>query len=156
MIFPHRNLKTILNSGFTLVELLVVISVVALLVSLTIISVDSSKKKSRDSRRLSDINEIRNALELFRAANKKFPATLADPGLAPVFIPAIPKDPLTRNNYLYSSMDNCQSFHLGATLEIATSQALNSDNDAAANNTNLCPGSASDFDGTDPLYDIKS
>jgi prepilin-type N-terminal cleavage/methylation domain-containing protein len=57
------------QSGFTLIELLVVIAIIGLLSSITITSLDSAKRKARDSVRISEINEIITALELYATAN---------------------------------------------------------------------------------------
>lgn len=67
------NLKSrILNltSGFTLIEMLVVISIIGILASLTLVSYSGAQKQARDSQRRSDLNQYRNALEAFAASNE--------------------------------------------------------------------------------------
>ena len=51
--------------GFTLVELLVVISIFGILASIGLVSFESSQARSRDAQRKSDLKEIGSALELF-------------------------------------------------------------------------------------------
>ncbi|MBI3379587.1 prepilin-type N-terminal cleavage/methylation domain-containing protein [Candidatus Gottesmanbacteria bacterium] len=53
------------RKGFTLLELLVVISIIAILISLGMTSFSTSQKKGRDAKRKSDIKEVQNALEQY-------------------------------------------------------------------------------------------
>lgn len=99
------------KKGFTLIELLVVISIIGLLSSIVLTSVNSARAKARDARRITDLNQIRTALELYFDANGFYPqsncgwdcndyrlsynsswdALATD--LAP-YLPTLPKDPL--------------------------------------------------------------
>lgn len=56
-----RNKK----SGFTLIELLVVIAIIGLLSSITMASLQQTRVGARDAKRISELNQIRNALELY-------------------------------------------------------------------------------------------
>lgn len=56
------------NLGFTLVELLVVISVIGILASIVLVSFTGSQKQARDTQRRSDLKQYQLALEAF--ANK--------------------------------------------------------------------------------------
>ncbi len=59
--------------GFTLIELLVVISIIGMLSSIVLASLNDARAKARDARRMSDIKQIQNALELYRADNGEYP-----------------------------------------------------------------------------------
>lgn len=53
------------EKGFTLIELLVVIAIIGVLSTLAVVSLNNARQKSRDSKRVSDIKQIQNALELY-------------------------------------------------------------------------------------------
>nr|MDD3720259.1 type II secretion system protein [Candidatus Gracilibacteria bacterium] len=61
------------KKAFTLVELIVVITILAILGSIAFISLQSYTKNARDGQRLSDINNIRKNLELFLTEKGFYP-----------------------------------------------------------------------------------
>lgn len=61
--------------GFTLIELMVAISIIAVIAAVGFTSYTQAQKLSRDSKRKQDLQAIANALELFYADYKRFPAT---------------------------------------------------------------------------------
>jgi prepilin-type N-terminal cleavage/methylation domain-containing protein len=65
----YKNKK----DGFTLIELLVVIAIIALLSSVALIAFMSARQKSRDTKRLSDMTQMNNGLELYFANFKGYP-----------------------------------------------------------------------------------
>ncbi len=64
------------KSAFSLVELLVVISIIALLSTLITISFSNIKRNNRDSKRISDIVEIQIALEAYKFFEGSYPNEL--------------------------------------------------------------------------------
>ncbi|KND51648.1 MAG: hypothetical protein ABA06_00105 [Parcubacteria bacterium C7867-001] len=112
--------------GFTLIELLVVIAIISLFSSIVLSSLSLAQAKARDSRRLTDLRQIVNAIELYRSNNSSYPSTSGSwwgncagfgsratsgatayvPNVAPTYIKVLPTDPkpIAPNNcYLYSS-----------------------------------------------------
>lgn len=94
--------------GFTIVELLVVIVVIAILASLAIASYTGIQQRARDTERQADMRELATALELFRTDNGFYPKwsgfmnsrQWAVPGLAGyVNDPAIFVAPRANNDY---------------------------------------------------------
>lgn len=65
--------------GFTLVELLVVISIISLLSSVVFASVNSARAKGRDAKRFSDLKAIETALQRYYDTNGFYP-TVAESG----------------------------------------------------------------------------
>lgn len=59
--------------GFTLVELLVTISIIGILASITVVSVGSVRQIARDSKRLADIKQLQTAAELYFNSNNSYP-----------------------------------------------------------------------------------
>ncbi len=59
--------------GFTLIELLVVLAIIALLASVIFASMGFIQKKSRDTRRMEDINSIVKALTMYNVGYNRFP-----------------------------------------------------------------------------------
>lgn len=70
-------LKTIkkVQSGFTIIELLIVIAVIAILALLTINNYQGVQAKGRDTTRISDINNIHSKLEEYYNDNSGYPST---------------------------------------------------------------------------------
>ena len=61
------------NKGFTLIELLVVISIIGLLSSVVLASLNSARVKTRDVKRVADLRQVVNALELYNSDNGHYP-----------------------------------------------------------------------------------
>jgi prepilin-type N-terminal cleavage/methylation domain-containing protein len=53
------------KKGFTLIELLVVIAIIGLLATIAIISLNSARRNSRDTRRISDMKQLQTAMEMY-------------------------------------------------------------------------------------------
>jgi prepilin-type N-terminal cleavage/methylation domain-containing protein len=65
------------KKGFTMIELLVVISIIGILAALALVSFTSSQKQARDTKRKSDIKQYQNLLEGFaNKTNGTFPSRI--------------------------------------------------------------------------------
>ena len=71
----HRRKKTALKKifGFSLTELLIVISIIGILMSITIVGFKSIKAKARDGQRKTDLSSMQAGLESFYMVNKEYP-----------------------------------------------------------------------------------
>lgn len=118
---------TPIKSGFTLLEILVTISIIVLILSLSIVSYNQVFITSRDSTRKSDIQIISNALEQYNSNKGSYPNSTAN--LSPYLNP-VPKDPKTKGSYIYIASPSaclvsnenppvppCTSYILKTTLE---------------------------------------
>ena len=62
------------TSGFTIVELLIVIVVIAILATITVVAYNGIQARARDAKRDSDIAYITKILELYYIDNGEYPA----------------------------------------------------------------------------------
>jgi general secretion pathway protein G len=87
--------------GFTMVELLVVITIIGVLTAAAASTYSTIQAKARDTRRRADIDEIRKAMELYYVGGTSTPYkapidTMFDSGI-------IPKDPKPTGKYNFRS-----------------------------------------------------
>ncbi len=114
------------RKGFTLIELLVVIAVIGILASVILVGLSGARARGRDARRLGDIKQVQNGLELYFSANGKYPATsdwatfsneLKSGGTGgSLGISTVPDDPDTTRHYGYCAIST-NRYIVGATLE---------------------------------------
>ena len=63
--------------GFTLIELLVVIAIIGILSSIVLASLNTSRLKARDARRMADMNTLQKALALYNDNHGGYPVAAA-------------------------------------------------------------------------------
>ncbi len=96
------------SKGFTLVELLVVITILAILMTIGIAVYSGVQKNARDVRRKTDLRSIKVALELYYQTNGKYPnrdwvySTTAQPWIPELtsdyMSQGVPTDPFNSGN----------------------------------------------------------
>ena len=111
------------RGGFTLVELLVVMTIIAILLGLGLVSYQGAHKSARDGRRKADLEEIRSALEMYRADESSYPTASGDvdsalSGPLTGYL-EISNDSLPDQNYYYSGSGS--TYELCTALEIGGS-----------------------------------
>lgn len=107
--------------GFTLIELMVVISILAILVAIGVTSYSTIRKNSRDSIRKSDLHSIQNALEQYYGKNETYTtiSTLSDAGYFPKGVPTDPKNDCEYEG-ISSLTTSSASYNICAYLEGST------------------------------------
>lgn len=115
------------QSGFSLIELLVVATIIIVLTTIGLVSFQSAGRNSRDAKRKADLETVRQALVLYRADLGDYPSgtnygTMTNTliGLDYLTSPA-PSDPknVSPNVYTYSSTTGAD-FCVCASMENAT------------------------------------
>lgn len=155
------------NTGFTLVELLIVVVIIAVLSSIGFVSYSEFNKNARDVKRLSDLKFIQSALEQYYGDNFNYPQAITgdvcgdgtisnpvDDGCflikgSKTYVNELPKDPLSSNTqYQYTavpsgcnnSADNlCTSYCLHAKVEQSRNVKTDFNCDNASYNLNIAP-----------------
>jgi len=104
------------EKAFTFVELLVVVTIIAVLAGVAVVSFTNTSRRSRDTRRKLDIENIRSALELCRTETGSYPLSIYDDIVCggETYLSDTPKDPK------YDSPDDKYSY----TRSSATSYSI--------------------------------
>jgi prepilin-type N-terminal cleavage/methylation domain-containing protein len=97
MIVQKRLPLFRLQAGFTFVELLVVITIIGVIIASAIVAYTSITIRSRDVRRRSDLEAIRQSLEMCRSLTGAYPASIETnvscSPTGPILMSVIPSDP---------------------------------------------------------------
>ena len=132
------------RSGFTLIEMLIVIAIIGILASIVLVGLGPIQRRGRDARRQADLRQVQNALELYYnkcgyypgnaesgrdcsgyvAANGWESMTEALTG-SDIGINNIPNDPSSGKDYEYAANGSGSSYVIGATLEDEQNPSLN-------------------------------
>ena len=110
------------QSGFTIVELLIVIVVIAILAAISIVAYNGISQRARDAERTQELSSIRKALSMYYVDKGGYPTcsgttyvagapsdangatTCLTSALVPTYISSIPTDPKNTgaNSYFYA------------------------------------------------------
>lgn len=118
------------NNGFSLIELIVVITIIMIVSAIAVMNFAAANAKSRDGRRTADLEKIRQALEFYKEAVGTYPAALAS--LVPAYVQALPADPQpTKYVYVYTRGVTAYTYTLDAYLEVVGGASVGTDCAAA-------------------------
>ena len=143
------------KQGFTIIEILIVVAIIGLLASVVLVGLGSFRTRGRDARRIADLRETQNALELYYTKFQKYTPlgggdswtsltnSLVNAGIG---ISSISNDPLYPDKtYRYGVSGDGQNYVLAATLEDASNPGLKDDPDSTLYN----------IDCADPVYCVQ-
>ncbi len=137
------------KKGFTILELLVVIAIIGVLSSIVLVSVQNSRAKARDAKRVEEMKSIQAALEIYRSNVGTYPA-IADSSITEstalaaalsTYIPSI------SNDFVYTGLSTsgvvaaCGGYHLAIALE-NSHVVLASDRDQSSRNGSVLAATA--------------
>ncbi|HET7617191.1 MAG TPA: prepilin-type N-terminal cleavage/methylation domain-containing protein [Vicinamibacterales bacterium] len=84
------------NAGFTLVELLVVISLISILAAMGLVQYKNSIVRSQEAVLKTDLFRMRDAIDQYYADKGKYPASL-DALVSDGYLRKVPEDPITKS-----------------------------------------------------------
>ncbi len=84
------------QSGFTLVELLVVLALISILASMAVVQYKNGVRHSQESVLRTDLFRMRDAIDQYYADKNKYPASL-DTLVSDGYMRQIPQDPMTQS-----------------------------------------------------------
>jgi len=92
----HRSSFIVPRSekGFTLIELIVVVTIVGILAGIAIINVRFAQRKAQEAVLKDNLFTMRKAIDNFYADKQHYPGSLEE--LSPNYLRSIPKDPMTK------------------------------------------------------------
>lgn len=104
----YKALKKIRTnqSGFTLVELLVVVVILGLLASITMVNLGGKVKQAQKVKAETDIKIIESALELYKIDNDEYPNSIGE--LVGDYLKEEPRDPWENNYQLTDNKSRVQ------------------------------------------------
>jgi prepilin-type N-terminal cleavage/methylation domain-containing protein len=114
------------NNGFTLIEIVVVATIISLLASVGLVTYAQFTKQSRDAKRKIDIETIRGSVELYRSNNDTYPdavtpgGSICDPGgctSTTTYMQKVPSDPKASTLTYYYTKISATDYTVGAYLE---------------------------------------
>lgn len=131
--------KTQFKKGFTLVELLVVIAIIAIISGIIITSLQASRLKARDAKRVADVTQIQLAAEQYFDRCGQYPAGIGSAGASPTgisvgcpsgitlatFLSQTPTTPTGGNyDYAYHTLGIVDNYIVHALLEGSNNAAM--------------------------------
>lgn len=124
------------SKGFTLIEILIVVAIIAILSSVVLVGLGPTQSSGRDARRLSDLRQTMNGLELYYNKCGYYPGTsvtnpcgnfvqitsdgwnaLGTTLTGALAISTVPKDPTGGKTYYYGTNNVGSSYIVAAILE---------------------------------------
>ena len=127
------------QQGFTLIEILIVVAIIAILASVVLIGLGPTQRAGRDARRLSDLREVQTGLELYYNKCGYYPGNPVASGACTGFVSGntwadmtkaltetpdigvntVPNDPTAGHTYYYGTdvAGDGTGYLIAATLE---------------------------------------
>lgn len=100
--------------------MLVVVTIIMVLTAAGIVTYSNATKRSHDARRTSDVEQMRQALEMYRSDNGTYPVNIN--ALIPSYIAVLPTDPRynATEPYSYQAANSNYGYCVCARMEATT------------------------------------
>jgi prepilin-type N-terminal cleavage/methylation domain-containing protein len=126
--------------GFSLVELLVVISIISILAAVLVANLTGARERARDSKKIEELGSLKNALRMYYNDNQEYPAgsgitafSGADLSEMEKYLPAV-----NSIGFTYYQTNNGDGFNLCTSLDSgAGDDDINSQIKCGMKSTNL-------------------
>lgn len=128
-------------SGFSLIEILIVIFIIGVLVTITTVAGRGARLVGRNNQRRNELEQIRSALEVWRSDNSTYPTAGGEAetvltGLVADYLPKVPVDPLPNDFIYYYVSSGGLTYQLCAHLEGTTADIGGNCNNASCGDNN--------------------
>jgi prepilin-type N-terminal cleavage/methylation domain-containing protein len=110
------QVKMIYKKGFTLVELLVAVSIMATLMAILVPNLMGSRQRARDAKKIEDLGSVKNGLRFYYDDNQTYPAGSGVSNLSSELEEYIPG--IAGVGYTYYQTNNGDGFALTTYLEV--------------------------------------
>jgi general secretion pathway protein G len=100
----RRDNSNTSQRGFTLIELMVVVTIIGILAAVAIVNVKHAQQKAAEAALKDDLHSFRRAIDDYYADHQKYPPSLQD--LVPHYIRRMPVDPITKSADWEEVQDN--------------------------------------------------
>lgn len=126
----HTFQKFRKNAGFTLLELLVVISIIGILIAISAAAFTTAQQKARNAKRQGDVNAMSKAFEQYYASTNGSYANTCTAMAGSLVGGTLPTDPKTGVAYACASSTASNTYCICARLEPNTTTEGNSNSGA--------------------------
>jgi general secretion pathway protein G len=92
------------QKGFSLIELIVVVTIIGILAAVAMVNVRNAVRKARETALRDNLHTMRKAIDSFYADKQRYPNDLSE--LVPNYLRRIPKDPMTEQEDWELVMDD--------------------------------------------------
>jgi prepilin-type N-terminal cleavage/methylation domain-containing protein len=147
-------MKSYFERGFTLIEVLVVVSIVGILSAIVIANMSRSSAQGRDADRKADLRILQLAVEAYKQRNGRYPAMGCIPGadllsgendcsnyvagLVPDYINALPRDPRRGSNVGFAYITNTAAGNSGTSYKLMVVNTVESETMATTSPMRSC------------------
>jgi prepilin-type N-terminal cleavage/methylation domain-containing protein len=105
------------KKGFTLLELLVVISIIGIIIAIGTVAYSSAQKKGRDAKRSGDLKAMQNAMEQYYSVNGNYGSDTGCSTQLGASMDTIPTDPKNGSSYILTCQADGSGYEICVDLE---------------------------------------